>query len=403
VLSGPGQERIGRPQSLEEEVPVVGTQVGHDCGERQPAPHVGQPFGEGRSGDLDPVQHPMEPLERTRVVLGSERRGVGLDVGPPADLELVLPKDDRFDTAVELDDRRVRLVGEPTSQLDLPARAEPTERGDPSDGVARQHPRHDPVGVAQDDRLIRRETQRGGERSSAGERALQLGLLHPTSLAVPPPLLELGVGGRLSADAPAAWGRQGPVDDLVRALAGADEASLPLRLALFGTTDPELVARAVDELVAESLAPIAAVEFLRSGVGLVLGAVLDDGRAVVVKVHRARVTAARLAAVQRVQHALADGGLPGTSTAGRTEASRIRRRHHRGAAPRRPGGRTLHPGARGHRRRSGPLHRRSQPHRARTGRRARSLDALGRRASLGGTARAALRLRRDERWRRMDR
>lgn len=105
--------------------------------------------------------------------------------------------------------------------------------------------------------------------------------------------------------------RHDPVDARVRALADTDdEASSPLRLALFDTTDPSFIARTLGELVAESLAPISTVEFLRSGVGLVLGAILQNGRAVVVKVHGWRVTSDRLAAVQRVQQLLADGGLP---------------------------------------------------------------------------------------------
>jgi len=101
------------------------------------------------------------------------------------------------------------------------------------------------------------------------------------------------------------------MDDLVRALIDTDDrSSSPLRSALFGTTDPESIARTLGDLVAESLAPVAAVEFLRFGVGLVLGATLEDARAVVVKVHRLNVTPDRLAAVQRVQQRLADEGLP---------------------------------------------------------------------------------------------
>jgi hypothetical protein len=115
------------------------------------------------------------------------------------------------------------------------------------------------------------------------------------------------------------WERQGSasrvgsglVDDLVRALTDTDDrSSSPLRSALFDTTDPAFIARTLGELVAESLAPISAVQFLRSGVGLVLGAILEDGRAVVVKIHRWNVTSDRLAAVQRVQQLLADEGLP---------------------------------------------------------------------------------------------
>lgn len=101
------------------------------------------------------------------------------------------------------------------------------------------------------------------------------------------------------------------MDDLVRTLIDTEDgSSSALRLALFGTADSVVIARTVSELVADSLAPISTVQFLLSGVGLVLGVVLEDGRAVVVKVHRWNVTSERLVAVQRVQERLADEGLP---------------------------------------------------------------------------------------------
>lgn len=101
------------------------------------------------------------------------------------------------------------------------------------------------------------------------------------------------------------------MDELVRALTDLDDrSSSRLRLALFDTSDPTVIAHTVGELLAKALAPLSSVEFLREGVGLVLGAVLDDGRAVVVKVHRWKATLVRLAAIQRVQRLLADEGIP---------------------------------------------------------------------------------------------
>jgi hypothetical protein len=101
------------------------------------------------------------------------------------------------------------------------------------------------------------------------------------------------------------------VDELARELQGtADEHSEPLRVALFGTTDPESIAAVVAGFVASALCPIATPRFVRSGVGLVAGLELVDGRGVVVKVHRWNVTQSRLLAVHRVQQHLAGAGLP---------------------------------------------------------------------------------------------
>ena len=101
------------------------------------------------------------------------------------------------------------------------------------------------------------------------------------------------------------------MDELTHAFASTDDRfSAPLRQALFGTAPPERIARLVGDVVANSLAPVATVQFVHSGVGLVVGATLRDGCAVVVKVHRWNVTHERLLAVQQVQGRLADDGLP---------------------------------------------------------------------------------------------
>lgn len=57
-------------------------------------------------------------------------------------------------------------------------------------------------------------------------------------------------------------------------------------------------------------AGIAAPRFYVASTGCVLGADLDDGRAVVLKVHQPVTTAPVLATVQRVQHHLHEGGFP---------------------------------------------------------------------------------------------
>lgn len=101
------------------------------------------------------------------------------------------------------------------------------------------------------------------------------------------------------------------MDHLARLLSAADDQySSPLRLALFGTADPEAVAEFVGEFVTNTLGPVSAALFVRATVGLVVGCTLEDARDVVVKVHRWNVTSDRLAAVHQVQSQLADAGFP---------------------------------------------------------------------------------------------
>ena len=87
--------------------------------------------------------------------------------------------------------------------------------------------------------------------------------------------------------------------------------ALPVEREVFGSTQPEELARAVDALCRAHLgAAIARYEFFESSSGSVHGVVLTDSRAVVVKGHRAAVSGDYLAAVRVVQAALADAGHP---------------------------------------------------------------------------------------------
>lgn len=80
---------------------------------------------------------------------------------------------------------------------------------------------------------------------------------------------------------------------------------------VFADPAPEGVAAALGAFCERALlAPIAAPEFFAASVGAVLGARLADDRRVVVKVHGPRTSARFLAAMQAVQHALADAGFP---------------------------------------------------------------------------------------------
>lgn len=84
-----------------------------------------------------------------------------------------------------------------------------------------------------------------------------------------------------------------------------------LERALFRSDDPQLVADVLagHVLMACGAGPAEALIY-RTGVGLVAGFELDDGRRVLAKVHRWNVTASRLAAVQRMQSHAAAAGLP---------------------------------------------------------------------------------------------
>jgi Ser/Thr protein kinase RdoA (MazF antagonist) len=80
--------------------------------------------------------------------------------------------------------------------------------------------------------------------------------------------------------------------------------------AVFGTTDPEVIASAFDALLRASCgAPIQPLAY-RSSVGCVLEVELADGVRVVVKAYQARWHAPFLAAVHRVQHHLLGRGIP---------------------------------------------------------------------------------------------
>ncbi len=82
--------------------------------------------------------------------------------------------------------------------------------------------------------------------------------------------------------------------------------------AVLGTTDPEHVATTLAAAVEGAMGePVIGARFYESGVGIVAGLELADGRAVVAKVHRSTlVTSAHLEAVARAQTAAFDAGLP---------------------------------------------------------------------------------------------
>jgi Ser/Thr protein kinase RdoA (MazF antagonist) len=94
----------------------------------------------------------------------------------------------------------------------------------------------------------------------------------------------------------------------VSAWGGVD---LPLERSLFGTVDPDAIAAAVDGWCRVHLgAGIARYRFFDASSGSVHGVELADGRAVVVKGHRAQVAAPYLRAVLAVQADLASAGYP---------------------------------------------------------------------------------------------
>lgn len=87
---------------------------------------------------------------------------------------------------------------------------------------------------------------------------------------------------------------------------------LPPRLeeAVFATTDPDRVAGVLTGFLESTVGPVREAIFYNPSVGIVVGVRLEDGRDVVVKVHRWNVTVDRLEAIQRVQTRLADMGMP---------------------------------------------------------------------------------------------
>jgi hypothetical protein len=91
-------------------------------------------------------------------------------------------------------------------------------------------------------------------------------------------------------------------------LAGWDGEPL-LERDVFGTTDPERIATLVDRFCGRRLGSrIASYEFFATSAGSVHGVLLRDRRRVVVKAYRRGIDLRHLAAVQRVQARLADGG-----------------------------------------------------------------------------------------------
>ena len=120
------------------------------------------------------------------------------------------------------------------------------------------------------------------------------------------------VGATVGADAYSARGCAF-VDELAVLVANAHARWMPRVVdAIFGTNEPTSVAEALAGAVAAALAtPVTAARFYEPGVGVVAGLELADGRAVVAKVHRATLMPGpRLAAITRVQAALAGAGVP---------------------------------------------------------------------------------------------
>jgi hypothetical protein len=103
------------------------------------------------------------------------------------------------------------------------------------------------------------------------------------------------------------------VDELAELIADSHARWMPRVVeAIFGTNDPASVAEALTEAVAAALeVPVVAAQFYEPGVGVVVGLVLPDGRAVVAKVHRATyMPLERLATITRVQADLVAAGVP---------------------------------------------------------------------------------------------
>lgn len=83
-----------------------------------------------------------------------------------------------------------------------------------------------------------------------------------------------------------------------------------LEQVLFDTTNPNEIARLITAHIEAVLTRPTSALLYSSGVGVVAGLELTDGRRVVIKVHRANVDRQRLLNVQRAQTLLADRGLP---------------------------------------------------------------------------------------------
>jgi hypothetical protein len=102
-----------------------------------------------------------------------------------------------------------------------------------------------------------------------------------------------------------------PGDVIAAQVASWGGPDLPLERELFGTSDPDSVAGAIDRWCVEHLgAGVARYRFFDASSGSVHGVDLVDGRAVVVKGHRSSVAREFLAAVLGVQAGLAARGFP---------------------------------------------------------------------------------------------
>lgn len=82
-----------------------------------------------------------------------------------------------------------------------------------------------------------------------------------------------------------------------------------LELEIFGTSDPQVIARQIERFLEEQFGAVPEPIFYRHSVGIVVGVRFDD-QAVVVKVHHWRASVPRLEAIQRVQLELSLMGLP---------------------------------------------------------------------------------------------
>jgi hypothetical protein len=101
------------------------------------------------------------------------------------------------------------------------------------------------------------------------------------------------------------------VSQLVTLVRNACEKWDPaVELAILGTDDAEEIATLIEAFVSLQCGAVSEGVFYRPGVGIVAGLRLVSGSEVVVKIHRWNVSLARLTAIQRVQAALADEGLP---------------------------------------------------------------------------------------------
>ena len=84
-----------------------------------------------------------------------------------------------------------------------------------------------------------------------------------------------------------------------------------VELAIYGTSDPAVIASALGELSITALgSPITGARFYGSSIGSVAGVTLGDGREVVIKVHQPTISIVQLAELVRIRSYLAAAGSP---------------------------------------------------------------------------------------------